>query len=138
MRFWDSSAVVPLLVRESSTAHRRELLRRDPVVITWWTSAVECESAIARLERESALNEEAVRLARRRLADFSGEWRRVQPADAILKTATSLMRSHPLNAADAIQLAAGLQVATGNRRLEFVCNDRRLADAARREGFVVV
>lgn len=137
MRFWDSSAIVPLLVRESSTAHRRELLRRDPVVITWRTSAVECESAIARLERESALNEESVPLARRRLADFSGAWRRVQPADAIMATATRLLRSHPLKAAHAIQLAAGLQVADRQPELNFVCNGQRLADAARREGFVV-
>lgn len=138
MRFWDSSAIVPLLLQEESTAQRRALLRQDPVVITWWASAVECESAITRLQRDSALSDESAQLARRRLAELSGEWRRVQPAEAILSLAIRLLRTHPLRAADAIQLAAGLQVSDGQSGLGFVCNDQRLADAARREGFAVV
>ena len=138
MRFWDTSAIVPLLLREQSTARRREQLRNDPVMVVWWASAVECESAIARLQRHSAVSEHPAQLARRRLAQLSGQWRRVQPAEAVLSHAVRLLRAHPLKAADAIQLAAGLQVMEGDLPLEFVCNDSRLSEAARREGFAVV
>jgi hypothetical protein len=49
------------------------------------------------------------------------------------------VRTHPLRAGDALQLAAAL-VACGERpeALPFVCLDDRLRDAARREGFAVL
>jgi predicted nucleic acid-binding protein len=52
--------------------------------------------------------------------------------------ANRLSRTHPLRAADAMQLAAAL-VAAEERpaSLRLVTLDDRLADAARREGFVV-
>ena len=55
MRYWDSSALVPLCVEEPSTQHMRQLLTIDPIVITWWTTELECVSAISRLEREGRL-----------------------------------------------------------------------------------
>jgi predicted nucleic acid-binding protein len=46
---------------------------------------------------------------------------------------------HPLRAADALQLGAALFAADGDpQSLELVTLDRRLADAARREGFPVL
>ena len=32
---------------------RRETIRRDPVIVTWWGSRIECASALNRLEREN-------------------------------------------------------------------------------------
>ncbi len=44
--------------------------------------------------------------------------------------------THPLRAADALQLGAAIVAADGDTAsLEFVTLDRRLADAALREGF---
>ena len=46
---------------------------------------------------------------------------------------------HPLRTADALQLGAALVAADGDpQSLELVTLDRRLADAARREGFPVL
>jgi hypothetical protein len=46
---------------------------------------------------------------------------------------------HPLPAADSVQLAAAVVAAEMRpTALEFVTADRRLADAARKEGFTVV
>lgn len=36
MRFWDSSAVVPLLVPEASSRRLQQVFRTDPVMMTWW------------------------------------------------------------------------------------------------------
>ena len=52
MKFWDASAIVPLLVAESTTQSLQALARRDSDLLVWWGSQVECASALARLERE--------------------------------------------------------------------------------------
>ena len=137
MRFWDSSALVPLLVRESRTRALASLYRRDPDVAAWWGSEVECASAIGRLERAGTLEAHGVELALSRLDALRSTWQEIQPVAEVKATARRFLRVHPLRAADALQLAAAF-VASERRptTLEFVCLDERLKDAARREGFV--
>ena len=62
--FWDSSAVVPELVSESSSPVVVTLLRSDPAVTLWWASPVECQSVIYRRHRDAALPEAGVTEAR--------------------------------------------------------------------------
>jgi predicted nucleic acid-binding protein len=139
MRYWDSSAVVPLLVTEGRTAVLQSRLEQDSQVTTWWGTELECVSAIARRERERQLGAPDGSEALRRLADFVGGWQEIQPEAAVRETARRLLRAHPLRAADALQLAAALVAANQQPgTLEFVCLDDRLADAARREGFPVL
>jgi len=52
VRFWDSSAIVPILVAESSSVAVMAEYERDPDLVVWWATEVECVSALARLERE--------------------------------------------------------------------------------------
>ena len=54
MRFWDTSAIVPLLVAEEMTSAALGALREDAQMYVWWGTGVECVSAIARLERRGA------------------------------------------------------------------------------------
>ena len=42
MRFWDASAIVPLLITEVSTRCLQALAARDPDMLVWWGSEVEC------------------------------------------------------------------------------------------------
>ncbi|MHB8869384.1 MAG: hypothetical protein ACYC6T_07695 [Thermoleophilia bacterium] len=51
----------------------------------------------------------------------------------------AVLRRYPLRAADALHLAAALEVAATGREahLVFVCYDRRLNEAARAEGLAV-
>jgi hypothetical protein len=51
VKFWDSSAVVPLLFTESSTEHVEIVLETDREQYVWWGTEVECTSAVARAER---------------------------------------------------------------------------------------
>lgn len=65
MKFWDTSALVPLLVSEAKTARLQAIAAKDPTMFVWWGSQVECVSALARLEREGVLDELTVSLADR-------------------------------------------------------------------------
>ena len=78
MRFWDSSAVVPLLVDEEWTRSALRWLRDDPVVAVWWSTPVECASALARLEREGAPGERVAE-AFARLHTLARAWIEIEP-----------------------------------------------------------
>lgn len=139
MKYWDSSAIVSLLVAERRSAALVAELERDPVVIAWWASAVECVSALARLERDGALDPPATRTAIERLDALEMSWAEVQPSDQVRALAIRLLRVHPLRAADGLQLAAALVAAEGSPgSMAFVTLDERLALAAEREGLAVV
>jgi uncharacterized protein len=138
VKFWDSSAVVPLLVHEEATDAALARLREDPQLAVWWATPVECVSAIARLEREGA-GPAAVAESLARLDELSRSWIEVEPHDEIREVARRLLRVHPLRAADAVQLAAAHLLA--ERRpssLEIVTLDERVRAAAVKEGFVVL
>jgi predicted nucleic acid-binding protein len=139
MKFWDASAIAPLLLAEPTTEAVQALARKDPGMLVWWTTEVECASALARLERDRALDESAATDAFRRLKQLAGGWHEVDPSDAVREAAVRFLRVHPLRAADALQLAAAFIAA--ERRpsaLEVVTLDDRLASAARKEGFVLI
>ncbi len=138
MRFWDSSAIVPLLVGEETTVPMQALARADPVMLVWWATEIECVSAIARLERDGELTSDATLAALGRLDALVESWNEVQPVQAARRAARRLLRVHRLRAADALQLAAAVVAAEGHAAsLEVVTLDDRLVEAARREGFVV-
>ena len=139
MRFWDTSAIVPLLVLEDRTPLVTRVMRDDPAAAVWWVTLVECASALARLEREGRLAEPEQAAARARLSRTARTWTEVPPQERIRDQADRLVRLHPLRAADALQLAAALVLSDFEpKTLPFVTLDDRLAQAARREGFEVL
>jgi hypothetical protein len=139
VKFWDASALVPLLIEEPWSERLRALAAGEVDVLVWWGSRVECVSALARLERELMLTPAAMTHALTRLAQLADRWHEVDPIDTVRETAARFLRVHPLRADDALQLAAAF-LASGGRpvTLEVVTLDDRLADAARKEGFAVV
>ena len=139
MKFWDASAIVPLLIAEPTTETMQAIAAQDPSMLVWWATEVECASALARLERDGALEAPAVTAAFDRLKQLAGGWHEIDPSDAVREAAVRFLRVHPLRTADALQLAAAFVVA--ERRpssLEVVTLDDRLAAAAGKEGFVLV
>jgi uncharacterized protein len=139
MKFWDSSALLPLAIDETSSEKLAAMFRNDPQVIAWWATPVECASAIARREREGGLTRASAIEATRRLTRLQNGWREIQPIEPIRDLATRLLRVHALRAADSLQLAAAI-IASENKppSLEFVCLDQRLSEAAEREGFALI
>ena len=139
MRFWDASAIVPLVVAEESTKTLQRLATADPAMLVWWATSVECASAIARLERDGALESRSANEAFDRLNRLADGWHEVDASDAVRDAALRFLRVHPLRAADALQLAAAFVAA--ERRpsaLHVVTLDERLAAAGRKEGFAVI
>jgi len=139
MRFWDSSALLPLFAEEASRERLLQLLDEDAEVLTWWATPVEIASALARGERESLLSADQVTDTLRLLRSIAESWHEILPSDGVRRTAERLLRTHPLRAADALQLAAALVAADHDpATLALVSLDARLCAAARREGFAVL
>ncbi|HYR87604.1 MAG TPA: type II toxin-antitoxin system VapC family toxin [Terriglobia bacterium] len=136
MKFWDSSAVIPLLVPEVMSGSIQKLFQRDPVIVAWWATELECTSAIARRQRGGHLREDLAAEAFNRLSALRAGWHEVEPSEEIRESARRLLRVHDLRTADALQLAAAFFVAEARpSTLEFISLDERLLTAARREGF---
>lgn len=139
MKFWDASAIVPLLVVETSSQRLQSILAQDSAMFVWWGSAIECVSALARRERDGALDPPATTLALERLRQLADAWHEIDPSDAVREAAARFLRVHPLRAADALQLAAAFLAAEQRpASLTMVTLDERLATAARKEGFAVI
>jgi predicted nucleic acid-binding protein len=136
VRFWDSSALVPLLVTEPESAAVMRVYELDPEIVAWWGTQAECVSVLARLERDDSLTAPAMAEALQRLDGLARAWREVQPVSGVRTTAIRLLRVHPLRTADAFQLAAAIVAAEDHpASLQFVTLDDRLGQAAEREGF---
>jgi predicted nucleic acid-binding protein len=139
VRFWESSAILPLVVREPQTAEMKELLAEDPEMLVWWGSELECASAVARREREGALASRQADEALRRVDLLKKEWHELQPLEPVRSLGRRLVRVHPLRAADALQLAAALVACEGDpSSLVMVTLDARLSEAARKEGLATL
>lgn len=135
MRFWDSSAIVPLCLDQPRTERARALYVEDSEMVVWWGTVIECSSAIARLHREGLLSAGDEEVARSLLGILADSWYEIQPGDAVREQAYRVLRLHPLRAADSLQLAAALEWAGSPPEGAFVSFDERLQAAAHREGF---
>jgi predicted nucleic acid-binding protein len=138
MRFWDSSAIVPLIVEEAGSSTCRRLLRADPDIGVWALSRVEVLSAIWRRVRAGDLEHAGAVQAIRRLDALSAHWLEVDGLDAVRTRAERILAVHPLRAADSLQLAAALVLSKDRPHWPFVTGDVQLARVAELEGFNVI
>lgn len=139
MRFWDTSAVVPLLAKEAGTSMATSILEEDHEIVVWWGTRVECVSALARYARDQGMGSAELTRAHERLAGLANRWWEISPSELLRSTAERIVRTHPLRAADALQVAAALVASDGQpASLPFASFDVRQRDAARREGFPVL
>lgn len=139
MRFWDSSALVPLVFDEPSSAAMRKRAAEDDQVVVWALTSVELLAAVARVERSSRGLDDLLVGVRRDALDLMRRCRPVTHIEAVRQRAERLVSVHALTAADALQLAAALVASREQpETLEFVTLDKVLARAARLEGFPVL
>jgi len=138
VRYWDSSALLPLVVNEPRSIICRSLRRSDRAVATWALSRTEVLSALRRLVREGRLREPQFDRAWQHLDEFWDTWTEVDGIAAVRERAERVLRLHVLTAADGHQLAAALVLVRDRPRGRgFVTADDALARAARAEGFDV-
>ncbi|GAF79665.1 unnamed protein product, partial [marine sediment metagenome] len=96
MNFWDSSAIIPLLIEEIATEPIVEIFKQDPGILAWWGTEVECVSALSRLEREDPSVAPIVEESLKRLDSLKRSWHEVQPVSSVRETARRLLRVHAL------------------------------------------
>jgi uncharacterized protein len=138
MRFWDSSAILSLLLKEKGSVEALKVYREDPEQAVWCLTEVEVASALARRVREG-IELEDENLARTQFRFLVGRWSEISSLENVRTRALRLLGTHALRAADALQLAAALVYCNEQTEgLPFVCLDDRLAEAARKERFPVL
>jgi len=139
VKYWDSSALIPLLFAESVSVRAHAIHRDDPAIVTWWGTAIECVSALTRRERDGNLSPAALGLAIGRVRVAAKSWTEVVPSDELREQSIRLLRVHRLRAADAIQLGAAIVAAQFQPgTLDFVSFDKNQKIAADKEGFRVI
>ena len=139
MRYWDASALIPLVVAEPDSEQVRGWLAEDDHIATWAWTLTEIASAVERRTCEGSLSRQQRRESLDRFAVLARSWDEVTDVLAVRSRANALLARHPLRAADAGQLGAALLVheqLAGT--LSFVCLDQRLSLAAERESLRVV
>lgn len=127
MKFWDASAIIPLVVREPTTTVVEKLLADDGEITAWWGTILECLSAVARRERSGEATHIETSRMLERLARLQTDWQEIAPTNEVRSSAQRLLRVHPLRSADALQLAAAKAVSGSSPELwQFVSFDTRL------------
>ncbi len=139
MRFWDASALVPLMVEERESVRLNAVAKEDRKVVAWWGTLVEVAGAIERRHRRGDWKTDQRKDADARLAVSASSWYTIPPIAHVRSEAMHLTRVHGLRAGDAFQLAAALEWSGGRgEQHDFVTLDRELRAAAAREGFTVL
>lgn len=139
MRFWDASALMPLVVEEAGTPLALSWIGEDANVCVWALTRLELSSAVERRAREGRLSAAKRRAALRRVERLTADSHEIVDLPLVRSRALAVLSRHPLRAADAAQLGAALALADPDpSSLEMVVLDRRLAVAAEREGLRVL
>ncbi len=140
MNFWDTSALVSLILFQHEAERLATIVEADDKALAlWWGTGLEAVSAVVRLARAREISDERASRAVQQIASAIGRANEVPPTEALRAEAHRAIGVHWLTAGDALQLAAALIWVEHNPSgTGFVCLDRRLREAAQREGFDVL
>jgi len=135
LAFWDTSALVPLCAHQGITP-RVVALYRSYGVVVWWTTPVEIASALRRLVRMKQLTPDDWSVSCRLALELAESWRVIHPSSSLRASAVQLVDRYDLKAADALQLAAGLEWCEKiPQDRVFLAADQKLREAAVLSGF---
>jgi len=134
--YLDTSALVPLLVTEASSARCRRLWNGADLVLCSALGHVEAAAALARTHRASRLLPSALQPALQLLADLWSDITVVPADERRLRAASAAALRHGLRGYDAVHCAAALSVAADD--LVASSGDQELLTAWRADGLAVV
>jgi uncharacterized protein len=136
--FWDSSAVLPLLIHDAFTSRSRHLLRLYPKMVFWWGMPAEVHGALVRLFRGKRITREALDAGLYHLQQLRLRCQEIQPVDRVRELAEECLDRFQIRSADALQLAAAMIWCHQKPRNRlFICYDSELTLAAQHCGFDV-
>ena len=138
MMFWDTSALVPLILDEPTSLQMRAIFAGDPAILTSAFTTIEIASAVWRRRHARQLSLAAHQETDELFAGLSMTWTELAVSQDAIDSAIGAMSRHPLRAGDGLQLGTALLAAPSPHQLCFVTLDKDLAAAARAEGFTVL
>jgi predicted nucleic acid-binding protein len=133
--YFDTSAFVPLLIPEPSSAACRRLWDEAEDVLTSQLLYVEAAAALAFGVRTNRLTSEREAEALRGLDRFWADFYVVEPDDRLVNRAAVLTSQQSLRAYDAVHCATAEQV--NDRDMIFASGDRQQLKAGEALGFYV-
>jgi len=137
--FWDSSALITLLAAQPGASELEKIARDAPSMVLWWGTRVELASGACRLRRSGNLDERKQHDLFGMIERVTSDADQIEPTEQVRAASIRVLRVHSLRAADALQLAAALAWTDHSPSgAPFVCLDKRLREAAEREGFTVL
>ncbi|MBA3288433.1 MAG: type II toxin-antitoxin system VapC family toxin [Acidimicrobiia bacterium] len=126
--YFDTSAIVPLLVQEPGTETAGELWDRAERLVSIRLAWVEARAALARAARIGRISPRQLRTSKSGLDELLNQVDLVDVDDGLVRRAGDLAEVHALRAYDAIHLAAADRIRAGDAVV--VAGDRALLDAA--------
>lgn len=133
--YFDTSAVVPLLVQEPTTGQCSRLWDEATRVLTVRLSYPEARAALASAQRSDRLTRSQLTAAVAELENLLEQVDIIEVGDDLARTAGDLAQRHGLRGYDAVHLAAALVAADDD--LVLVTGDADLAPAAADAGLAV-
>jgi hypothetical protein len=134
--YFDTSAVIPLLVDEPGSATAGRLWDEADHVVSVSLGYAEARAALAQAHRLRRLSATGLRRSVADLGELYSQIDRVAVSDDLVRRAGDLAERHALRGYDAVHLAAGLVVA--DAETVFVSGDHALRRAAHAAGLATV
>ncbi len=134
--YFDTSALVKLLVLETGSPLVVALWERADAAVTSRIADVEVKSVLAAAERIGRIDAAPAAKARDRWKEIWPGLAKVEVTAALSEHAAELADRRPLRAGDALHLASALLLREANPVL--AAWDRRLSNAGRAEGLTVL
>lgn len=133
--YFDTSAIVPLLVDEGGTIAAREIWLGADRLASVRLARVEARAALAQASRTGRISAEHLRSSTQDLEGLFVQLDLVDVDEALVRQAAEVAEAQALRAYDAVHLAAALQVIEPD--LVLVAGDRALLTAAESVGVMV-
>ncbi|MBA2609009.1 MAG: type II toxin-antitoxin system VapC family toxin [Actinobacteria bacterium] len=131
--YFDTSAIVPLLVMEPGSDAARRLFDSVDIVTSSRLLYAEARAALAAARRAARLDLAGLRDAVAGLEDLYASMERIEPSERIVRRAGDLAELHRLRGYDAVHLASAEAIAEDE--LVLVAGDHDLIRAAAALGF---
>jgi predicted nucleic acid-binding protein len=133
--YFDTSAIVPLLVEEDGTIAARDIWLGADRLVSVRLALVEARAALAQANRDTRISADHLRSLTHELDGLFVQLDLVDVDDALVRQAADLAEAQALRAYDAVHLAAAVQVVEAD--LVLVAGDRALLAAAESVGLMV-
>lgn len=138
VQYFDSSALIKHYIDEDGSAQVDRLFAAKQPLITSALTYAEVYAALHRLRRANAMSGAVLQRLCVSVEDDWQEFSVVELHEEIRQKIPQLCRDFPLRGCDAVHLASALSIAERGARLQFICADRKLLNAAQDAGLAII